>query len=203
MKIVIRGQAQVMSESFRKMGLGLILAMLLVYLLMVVLFQSWVDPFIVMVAVPGALCGILWMLYLTGTTINVESLMGSIMAVGIAASNSILLVNFANEVRVEKGDSALGAALEAGNTRLRPVMMTALAMIIGMAPAALALGEGGEQNAPLGRAVIGGLLMATMVTLFIVPIVYSIVRTAPPTKQLLDERLRVESEGRYHGHPAT
>ena len=196
MRISMRGQGEVMHEAFSKLGLGLAIAILLVYLLMVVLFQSWLDPFIVMVAVPGALCGILWILFLTGTTINVESFMGAIMAVGIAASNSILLVSFANEVRLEKGLSPLEAALEAGRTRLRPVMMTALAMIIGMMPAALALGEGGEQNAPLGRAVIGGLLVATVVTLLIVPIVYSLLRTELPTKHLLDERLKAEEEGK-------
>ena len=196
MKVSIRGQGEVMQEAFSKLGLGLLISILLVYLLMVVLFQSWLDPFIVMVAVPGALAGILWMLLLTGTTINVESFMGSIMAVGIAASNSILLVSFANEIRLEKGLSPIEAALEAGRTRLRPVLMTALAMIIGMTPAALALGEGGEQNAPLGRAVVGGLLVATVVTLLIVPIVYSLLRTELPTKHLLDERLQAEEEGR-------
>ena len=195
MTISIRGQGEVMHEAFRKLGLGLIIAMLLVYLLMVVLFQSWLDPFIVMVAVPCALCGILWMLYLTCTTINVESFMGAIMAVGIAASNSILLVSFANDVRLEKVTSPLEAALEAGKTRLRPVLMTAMAMIIGMLPAALALGEGGEQNAPLGRAVIGGLLVATAVTLLIVPIINSLLRTEVPTKHLLDERLKEETKG--------
>jgi multidrug efflux pump subunit AcrB len=197
MKISIRGQGAVMDLAFHQLGLGLLVSILLVYLLMLVLFQSWLDPFIVMVAVPGALCGILWMLFLTGTTINVESFMGAIMAVGIAASNSILLVSFANEVRLTKDMTPLQAALEAGKTRLRPVLMTALAMIIGMMPAALALGEGGEQNAPLGRAVIGGLLMATIVTLFIVPIVYSLLRTELPQKQLLDQKLSEESEGRY------
>jgi multidrug efflux pump subunit AcrB len=196
MRISVRGQGEVMHESFSKLGLGLLIAILLVYLLMVVLFQSWLDPFIVMVAVPGALCGILWCLLLTGTTINVESFMGAIMAVGIASSNAILLVSFANEVRIEKGLSPIAAALEAGKTRLRPVLMTALAMIIGMLPAALALGEGGEQNAPLGRAVIGGLLVATVVTLFIVPIVYSLLRIELPTKHLLDERLKAEVEGK-------
>ena len=160
-QIMIRGQNQVMEDSFRSLLLGLLVAIVLVYFLMVILFQSWIDPFIIMFAVPGALVGILWMLALTGTTINVESLMGSIMAVGIAVSNSILLVSFANDIRVERGISALEAALEAGKTRLRPVLMTALAMIIGMIPMALALGEAGEQNAPLGRAVIGGLLVAT------------------------------------------
>lgn len=201
-KIAVRGQGEVMHESFQKLGLGLILAMLLVYLLMVVLFQSWLDPFIVMVAVPGALIGILWMLVLTGTTINVESFMGSIMAVGIAASNSILLVSFANDVRVEKNVDVLEAALLAGKTRLRPVLMTALAMIIGMLPAALALGEGGEQNAPLGRAVIGGLLVATVVTLFFVPLVYSLLRKGMPTKHLLDEQLAKEEMEAHNGQHA-
>ena len=143
--------------------------------LLVILFQSWIDPFIIMIAVPGALVGILWMLAVTGSTINVESLMGSIMAVGIATSNSILLVSYANDARVERGMSPLEAALEAGKTRLRPVLMTALAMIIGMVPMAIGLGEGGEQNAPLGRAVIGGLLFATFATLFFVPCVFSII----------------------------
>ena len=195
-RITVRGQGEVMEEAFSKLGLGLIVSMILVYGLMVVLFQSWMDPFIVMVAVPGALVGILWMLVLTGTTINVESFMGSIMAVGIAASNAILLVSYANDQRVERGLSPLQAAREAGKTRLRPVLMTALAMVIGMLPAAFALGEGGEQNAPLGRAVIGGLFVATIVTLFIVPIVYSYLRKDIPRKHLLDEQLeREEKDG--------
>ncbi len=200
MKINVRGQGETMRTSFRSLGLGIILAIFLVYLLMVILFQSWLDPLIVMIAVPGALVGILWMLLLTGTTINVESLMGAIMAVGIAASNSILLVSFANDVRIEKNLNALEAAFEAGITRLRPVLMTALAMTIGMIPAALGLGEGGEQNAPLGRAVIGGLIVATWVTLFIVPVVYSLLRTELPTKHLLDENFHKEAgEGINHG----
>ncbi len=195
-KIRIRGQNEVMNSSFRSLGLGLILAIVLVYCLMVILFQSWLDPFIIMVAVPGALVGIMWMLALTHTTINVESLMGAIMAVGIAVSNSILLVNFANDLRLEKdGISSTEAALEAGKTRLRPVLMTALAMIIGMVPMALALGEGGEQNAPLGRAVIGGLVVATVVTLLIVPLVYSLLRAKLPTKHLLEERFEREKAG--------
>jgi len=195
MRIRLRGQNEVMTQSFRSLGLGLILAILLVYCLMVVLYQSWLDPFIIMIAVPGALVGILWMLVATGTTINVESLMGSIMAVGIAVSNSILLVNFANDLRVEKGLSPLEAALEAGKTRLRPVLMTALAMILGMLPMAFALGEGGEQNAPLGRAVIGGLLMATVATLLAVPVIYSILRSKLPTKHLMEERFLREKQG--------
>jgi multidrug efflux pump subunit AcrB len=194
-KIVVRGQNEVMRQSFRSLGLGLVLAILLVYCLMVVLYQSWLDPFVIMFAVPGALCGILWMLALTHTTLNVESLMGAIMAVGIAVSNSILLVNFANDIRVEQNLDARAAALEAGKTRLRPVLMTALAMIIGMIPMALALGEGGEQNAPLGRAVIGGLILATVTTLFIVPVIYSLLRVALPTKHLLEERFLAEERG--------
>ncbi len=194
MKISINGQSRVMKEAFSKLSMGLILAIILVYLLMTVLFQSWLDPFIVMIAVPGALCGILWMLLITGTTINVESFMGATMAVGIASSNSILLVSYANDVRIEKGLSAIQAALEAAKTRMRPVLMTAIAMIIGMLPAALAFGEGGEQTAPLGRAVIGGLLMATIVTLIIVPIVYSLLRTKLPQKYLLDEQLRKDRQ---------
>jgi len=195
-RVSLRGQNEVMTASFRSLGLGLVLAGLLVYCLMVVLYQSWLDPFIIMVAVPGALVGVLWMLAATGTTLNVESLMGAIMAIGIAVSNSILLVNFANDARVE--DPALSpsaAALEAGKTRLRPVIMTALAMIIGMVPMALALGEGGEQNAPLGRAVIGGLLVATLVTLFVVPVVYSLLRTELPTKHRMEQRFLAEEKG--------
>jgi multidrug efflux pump subunit AcrB len=272
MKVTVRGQNEVMSQSFRSLGLGLILAIVLVYFLMVVLFQSWLDPFIIMIAVPGALCGILWMLAVTHTTLNVESLMGAIMAVGIAVSNSILLVSFANDSRVEgvEGEHAEGqpgkkaaqphgekpeaqpaakreaeidpktesthhrteestddaksdvkrdaksdekhggkheqkgeqkelssteAALLAGKTRLRPVLMTALAMIIGMIPMALALGEAGEQNAPLGRAVIGGLLAATLFTLFIVPVVYALLRKGMPTLHLLEERFQREAAG--------
>ncbi len=193
MRIKLRGQNEVMTHSFGTLGLGIILAMVLVYLLMVVLFQSWLDPFIIMVAVPGALSGVLWMLTLTGTTVNVVSLMGTIVAVGIAVSNSILMVNFANDVRNDSKLSAFDAALEAGKTRLRPVLMTALAMILGMIPMALGGGEGGEQNAPLGRAVIGGLLMATVVTLFVVPLVYAALRKKPPTAQLLDAKFKEEA----------
>ncbi|MGC8659073.1 MAG: efflux RND transporter permease subunit [Desulfomonilaceae bacterium] len=194
-RIALRGQYQVMEHSFKSLGMGLILAILFVYLLMVVLFQSWLDPFIIITAIPGALIGILWMLALTGTTINVESLMGSIMAVGVATANSILLVSFANDFRMEHGGSPIDAALEAGKTRLRPVLMTALAMILGMLPMALALGEAGEQNAPLGRAVIGGLVFATVATLFIVPIIYSLLRTKLPTKDMLERRFLIEESG--------
>jgi len=195
-KIKIRGQNEVMVEAFTNLAGGLLIAIALVYLLMSVLYQSWLDPFIILFSVPGALVGILWMLALTGTTLNVESLMGAIMAVGIATSNSILLVSFANEVRsANPGMSALEGAFLAGKTRLRPVLMTALAMILGMIPMALAMGEAGSQNAPLGRAVIGGLLMATLVTLFVVPVVYSLFRKKPPTAHLLDEKFHVEQQG--------
>jgi multidrug efflux pump subunit AcrB len=195
MRINVRGQSEVMTASFTSLGGGLVLAIVLVYCLMVVLFQSWVDPFIIVSAVPVAMIGILWMLALTGTTLNVESLMGSIMAVGISVANSILLVSFANDQRVANESlTPLEAALEAGRTRLRPVLMTALAMIIGMIPMALGLGEGGEQNAPLGRAVIGGLIAATFATLFLVPVVYTMVRTKPPTSHLLDERFLAEEQ---------
>ncbi|MGH7879560.1 MAG: efflux RND transporter permease subunit, partial [Candidatus Binataceae bacterium] len=173
MRITIRGQSQAMHESFGSLELGIILAIILVYVLMVANFQSWLEPFVIMLAVPGTIAGVLWMLTLTGTTINVESLMGMIMAVGVGVANGNLIVIFANELR-EQGYSPVAAAVMAGRTRLRPVIMTALAMILGMLPMALALGEGGEQNAPLGRAVIGGLIVATLMTLFVVPAVYSI-----------------------------
>jgi multidrug efflux pump subunit AcrB len=195
MRITVRGQGEVMRQAFGSLSLGLVVAILLVYLLMVIMFQSWLDPFIIMIAVPGAFMGILWALALTGTTINVVSLMGSIMAVGIAVSNSILLVSFANEVRQERLMTAEAAAVEAGRTRLRPVLMTALAMVLGMLPMALGLGEGGEQNAPLGRAVIGGLLVATAITLLVVPAAYAALRRKPPTKHLLEQRFHAESQG--------
>ena len=190
--IRIRGQSEAMKQSFGGMGFGLLLAIVLVYLLIVVNFQSWLDPFIIIMALPGALAGILWMLAITGSTLNVSSFMGSIMAVGVAVANSILIVNFANDMRRE-GMNAFQAALEAGRVRFRPVIMTALAMIIGMLPMALALGEGGEQNAPLGRAVIGGLLAATVTTLFVVPIVYSLLRRKPPVSHALDARFAREA----------
>jgi multidrug efflux pump subunit AcrB len=201
-RIKIRGQNEVMMESFRSLGLGLILATLLVYFLMVILFQSWLDPLIIMVAIPGAFSGILWMLALTKTTLNVESFMGTIMAVGIAVSNSILLVSFANDHRLEANVTPVVAALEAGRTRLRPVMMTALAMIIGMIPMALGLGEAGEQNAPLGRAVIGGLAMATFITLLLVPAVYASLRTKMPMRHLLDDKFKAEARGETWMPPA-
>jgi len=173
--LVVRGQVLTMNDSFRGLGQGLIGAIILVYLLMVVNFQSWTEPFIIITALPGALAGIAWMLFLTGTTLSVPALMGAIMCIGVATANSILVISFAKERFVEL-KNAHKAVLEAGTTRLRPVIMTALAMIIGMVPMALGFGEGGEQNAPLGRAVIGGLIVATIATLFFVPVVYSLIR---------------------------
>ncbi len=178
--LTVRGQVKSMQDSFTGLGLGMIFAVLLVYLLMVVNFQSWLDPFIILMALPGAACGILWILFLTGTTFSVPSLMGAIMTVGVATANSILMVTFANDQR-SLGLNSIQAAAAAGFTRLRPVLMTALAMILGMLPMSLGLGEGGEQNAPLGRAVIGGLLIATATTLLIVPLFYSLLRKTPPS----------------------
>jgi multidrug efflux pump subunit AcrB len=178
-QISLRGEVKTMNDSFIRLGIGIIFAIMLVYLLMAVNFQSWLDPLIILMAIPCAFCGILWMLFLTQTTFNVPSLMGAIMTIGVATANSILLVVFANDERLA-GKDRREAALNAGHTRLRPVLMTALAMIIGMLPMALAFGEGGEQNAPLGRAVIGGLLFATMGTLFLVPTIYSLLKKHPP-----------------------
>jgi CzcA family heavy metal efflux pump len=172
--IAIRGQVQTMKSSFTGLGFGLIGAVVLAYLLIVVNFQSWLDPFIIITALPGALAGICWMLLLTHTTLNVPSLTGAIMCMGVATANSILMVSFARE-QLDEGKNARDAAIEAGFVRIRPVLMTALAMIIGMLPMAVGLGEGGEQNAPLGRAVIGGLMFATFATLFFVPCVFSMI----------------------------
>jgi CzcA family heavy metal efflux pump len=172
--IEVRGQVQTMRSSFRGLGFGLIGAIILAYLLIVVNFQSWLDPFIIITALPGALAGICWILLLTHTTLSVPSLTGAIMCMGVATSNSILMVSFARE-QMSEGKSARDAALQAGFVRMRPVLMTALAMIIGMVPMAIGLGEGGEQNAPLGRAVIGGLIFATFATLFFVPCVFSMI----------------------------
>ena len=172
--IILRGQSESMRTSFIGLGLGVAGAIVLVYLLMAVNFQSWLDPLIIITALPGALAGILWMLFITQTTLSVPALMGAIMCIGVATANSILLVTFANERREEEPElDPRDAALDAGFTRLRPVLMTALAMIIGLLPMSLGMGEGGEQNAPLGRAVIGGLMLATVTTLFFVPIMFS------------------------------
>jgi multidrug efflux pump subunit AcrB len=172
--IVLRGQTDTMDRSFKGLLLGLLGAIVLVYMLIVVNFQSWTDPFIIITALPAAIAGIVWMLFLTHTPLSVPALTGAIMCMGVATANSILVVSFARE-RMNAGLDAVQAALEAGFTRLRPVMMTALAMIIGMVPMALGFGEGGEQNAPLGRAVIGGLIFATFATLFFVPSVFCLI----------------------------
>ncbi len=170
--IIVRGQAETMNSSYTGLGLGLAMAIILIYFLLVVNFQSWLDPFIIITALPGALAGVVWGLFLTQTTWSVPALMGAIMAMGVATANSVLVVSFARE-NLHRGLDPIAAAMEAGISRIRPVLMTALAMIIGMAPMSLSLGEGGEQNAPLGRAVIGGLVFATIATLFFVPVVFS------------------------------
>src|ERR1700756_5205706 len=194
-QIVLSGQVLTMNTSFQNLEIGIAAAVVFVYLLMAMNFQSWTTPFIILMALPGAFAGIVWMLFLTQTTFNVPSLMGALMTTGVATANSILVVSFANESRGEGNTTrdAKQAAMIAGTTRLRPVCMTALAMIIGMLPMALALGEGGEQNAPIGRAVIGGLLFATVGTLFIVPVMYSVFSKEPPVNW--DKRIEDETQG--------
>jgi len=172
--IALKGQIQTMQLSFSGLLLGLAAAIVLVYMLIVVNFQSLLDPLIIITALPAALAGIVWMLFLTHTTVSVPALTGAIMCMGVATANSVLVISFARE-QMNGGKDARSAALEAGFTRLRPVIMTATAMIIGMIPMALGLGESGEQNAPLGRAVIGGLIFATIATLFFVPAVFTII----------------------------
>jgi multidrug efflux pump subunit AcrB len=191
--ITMRGQVLSMRSSFTGLALGIVFAILLVYIILVVNFQSWLDPLIIVMALPGALAGIVWMLFITHTTFTVPSLMGAIMSMGVATANSVLLITFADDQR-RAGRSAAEAAVDAGYARLRPVCMTALAMIMGMLPMALGLGEGGEQNAPLGRAVIGGLLVATVFTLIVVPLIYSVLRhgAAVATRE---ERERPSSSG--------
>ena len=180
--LMLRGQAQTMRSSFIDLSVGLVMAVALIYLLLVVNFQSWLDPFIILTALTGALAGVIWGLYVTGTTLSVPAMMGAIMCLGVATANSVLVVTFAR-AHLQEGMTPLKAAWEAGAGRLRPVLMTALAMIIGMVPMALGLGEGGEQNAPLGRAVIGGLVMATFATLFFVPVVFSALHRTAPVSQ--------------------
>jgi multidrug efflux pump subunit AcrB len=181
-QLIVRGQIVTMNSSFLGLGVGLVMAIVLVYFLIVVNFQSWLDPFIIITALPGALAGICWILLLTRTTLNVPSLTGAVMCMGVATANSILMVSFARD-RMQAGIPAVQSALEAGYTRIRPVLMTALAMIIGMLPMSLGLGEGGEQNAPLGRAVIGGLLFATVATLFFVPTVFAMIHSHREARQ--------------------
>jgi len=177
-----------MNSAFVRLGIGLIFAAVLVYMLMVVNFQSFLYPFIIITALPGAMCGVVWLLFLTQTTFSIPSLMGAIMSVGVATANSILLVSFAQEQVFDLHFTPYQAALEAGRTRLRPILMTALAMIIGMLPMSLGLGEGGEQNAPLGRAVIGGLLLATFTTLLFVPVVFSYLAKNRTEAELAEEK---------------
>ena len=181
--VKVQGQVRTMESAFSGLLFGLLGAIVLIYLLIVVNFQSWSDPFVIITALPAALAGIVWMLFATDTTLSVPALTGAIMCMGVATANSVLVISFARERLAELGD-ATAAALDAGFVRFRPVLMTALAMIIGMAPMALGLGEGGEQNAPLGRAVIGGLIFATIATLIFVPVVFSVIhrhhgKTAP------------------------
>jgi multidrug efflux pump subunit AcrB len=185
-QVIVRGQVQTMRSSYVGLLAGLAFSIVLVYLLIVVNFQSWLDPFIIISALPAALAGIVWFLFITRTTLSVPALTGSIMCMGVATANSILVVSFAKEQMTEGRDS-IAAALQAGFTRFRPVLMTALAMIIGMVPMALGLGDGGEQNAPLGRAVIGGLLLATVATLFFVPVFFSLLH------ELRNQPLRISS----------
>jgi multidrug efflux pump subunit AcrB len=187
---MLRGQAETMSSSFISLSVGLVMAVALIYLLLVVNFQSWLDPFIILTALTGALAGVIWGLFLTATTLSVPAMMGAIMCLGVATANSVLVVTFARS-HLQEGMTPLKAAWEAGTGRLRPVLMTALAMIIGMVPMALGLGEGGEQNAPLGRAVIGGLVIATVATLFFVPVVFSLLhlRASVPKTTNHDEAI--------------
>ena len=203
--IIVRGQAQSMNSAFIALGFGVLAAILLVYFLLVVNFQSWLDPFIIIMALPGAIAGIAWMLFITRTPLSVPALMGAMMSIGVATANSILMITFANDQRAE-GRDATQAALDAGSTRLRPVLMTALAMILGMLPMSLGLGEGGEQNAPLGRAVIGGLIVATLFTLIFVPVVYSRLRRkavkqeTDPLLEEPDDRAHRIHQANTHGH---
>ena len=186
-RILVRGQVETMQSSFFGLAVGLVMAIVLVYFLIVVNFQSWLDPFIIITALPGALAGICWMLLLTHTRLSVPSLTGAVMCMGVATANSILMISFARD-RMHAGIPSAQAALEAGYTRIRPVLMTALAMIIGMLPMAVGLGEGGEQNAPLGRAVIGGLIFATVATLFFVPTIFAMIHGHREAKQARQEQ---------------
>jgi multidrug efflux pump subunit AcrB len=189
--VTLKGQVDTMRSSYTDLLGGLVFSIVLVYLLIVVNFQSWTDPFIIITALPAALAGIVLFLFLTRTTLSVPALMGAIMCMGVATANSILVVSFAN-IRLDEHGDAIRAAVEAGATRFRPVLMTALAMIIGMVPMALGLGDGGEQNAPLGRAVIGGLLCATVATLLFVPCVYALIHGSKKSERMRTEKQLVE-----------
>jgi len=194
-QVTVRGQVQTMNSAFMGLGLGLIAAIVLIYLLIVVNFHSWSDAFVIVTALPAALAGIVWMLFITHTPLSVPALTGAILCMGVATANSILVVTFARE-RLAITGNALVAAMEAGFTRFRPVLMTALAMIIGMLPMALGLGDGGEQNAPLGRAVIGGLMCATIATLLFVPVVFSLVHRNEKAQE--DHKLSGSGESHVH-----
>jgi multidrug efflux pump subunit AcrB len=193
--ISLRGQAATMNSSFVGLSVGMLAAIVLIYLLLVVNFQSWLDPFIILTALTGALAGVVWALHVTGTTLSVPAMMGAIMCLGVATANSVLVVTFAR-THLQEGKHPIQSAWEAGTGRLRPVIMTATAMIIGMIPMALGLGDGGEQNAPLGRAVIGGLMLATVATLLFVPVIFSLLHrqtvataTSEPERHLPDPEL--------------
>jgi len=200
--IILRGQASTMSSSFAGLSIGMVMSIFLIYLLLVVNFQSWLDPFIILTALTGALAGVVWGLHITGTTLSVPAMMGAIMCLGVATANSVLVVTFARN-HLQEGMDPVKAAWEAGTGRLRPVIMTATAMIIGMFPMALGLGEGGEQNAPLGRAVIGGLMLATIATLLFVPVVFSLLHRQAVATAKAEPKENVPSAGFNQAIPAT
>src|ERR1700730_15142438 len=191
--IILRGQAATMSSSFVGLSIGMLMSIALIYLLLVVNFQSWLDPFIILTALTGALAGVLWALHITSTPLSVPAMMGAIMCLGVATANSVLVVTFAR-THLQEGKTPLQAAWEAGTGRLRPVIMTATAMIIGMFPMALSLGEGGEQNTPLGRGVIGGLIVATFATLLFVPVVFSLLHRQVPAIGTTESKENVPSK---------
>ena len=197
--IVLRGQAKTMHDSYFGLGVGLLMAIALIYLLLVINFQSWLDPFIIITALPGALAGVIWALFLLQTTLSVPALMGAIMSLGVATANSVLVVSFARD-NLRRGMEPIAAALDAGESRIRPVLMTAAAMLIGMLPMSLGLGEGGEQNAPLGRAVIGGLFMATVATLLFVPVVFSFMHRRATARSKADDS---SAAALASAHPST
>src|SRR5205085_568177 len=201
--IVLRGQASTMNSSFIGLGVGMVMAIALIYLLLVVNFQSWLDPFIILTALTGAMAGVVWGLHVTSTTLSVPAMMGAIMCLGVATANSVLVVTFARIHFLEEGKTPSQAAWEAGTGRLRPVIMTATAMIIGMFPMALGLGDGGEQNAPLGRAVIGGLIIATVATLLFVPVVFSLLHRQRVATAATEPKENVPPTGLSGAIPAT
>ena len=192
--IVLRGQAATMNSSFLGLSVVMAMAIALIYLLLVVNFQSWLDPFIILTALTGALAGVVWALHVTGTTLSVPAMMGAIMCLGVATANSVLVVTFARN-HLQEGKNSTAAAWEAGTGRVRPVIMTATAMVIGMIPMALGLGDGGEQNAPLGRAVIGGLLLATVATLLFVPVIFSLLHREAVAPATAEPKQTVPSNG--------